>query len=168
MSPRGRSVTVVVLCCLLVMLSACASRTGRPTARSPEVGLKSSPKLYRGSDSADRIATIGPRTSSGKTENSSQVNPAKAASRTSSATKPGPTTPEPAGTMVWSLETQIPANTAAVSPTPPTPPEQGQLLSRTDDAGEAGDVRWARVIAVLSIAAIVIGVIALRRPPVVT
>jgi hypothetical protein len=167
MLPRGRCVTVAVLCCLLVLLSACASRTARSTARSPEVGLGSSSKQYRGSDSTDRVVPIG-RPSSAKAENSSQVNPSKSASRAAAA-KPGLTTSEPAGMMVWSLETQIPANTAAGAPTPPTPPEQGPLLSRADDAGGAGDVRWARVIAVLSVAAaIVIGVIALRRPPMVT
>jgi hypothetical protein len=167
MLPRGRSVTVVVLCCLLVILSACASRTDRSTARSPRADLKSSQKPYRGSDSNDRIAATGPRTSRAKTENPSQVNPSNAASHTAAA-KPGLTKSEPAGTMVWSLETHIPANAAAVAPAPPPPPEQGHLLSRADDAGEAGDVRWARIIAILSIAAIVIGVIALRRPRMVT
>jgi hypothetical protein len=135
--------------------------------------LKSSQKS-RASDPAKRAAAIGTRTSGAQKENSLRLsplephgNPSEPRSGAIGAMSDGSTfKPERTPGMAWSEETRIPGNTLAVAPTAPTRPEQGQLPSRTDDVAEAAGGEWTSALAIVLIAALVIGVMALRRFPV--
>lgn len=153
-----RRVTVVVLCLITVVVSACGRHTARTARRSSAAEVMSSQKPSRGSDPANRVAdAIRSRTSSANTDTRSNVNPSETSSRAAAAESGG----SGSKGVVWTVETRTPAALSI----PPQPPQQGRMLSRTPGAArEAGRGVWTGLLTMLLIAAVVvIGAVALRR-----
>jgi hypothetical protein len=166
MPSRGRAVTLVVLCSVSVLFSACSRHTAR-TARLPSLDLTTRQKPAEQADPADQPADVALQRGRANADTRPNVKRSAAALSSSSgaAAKAGAARAEAGGKHVgglelWSVEVRQAAETPSAAATGPQRPQPNSPLhtSRQD-----GSRVWLGLLGMLVIAAVAIGALALRR-----